>query len=250
MVLSTVILAVYVLDRQSLFLDSRLFFGVFGLFWLILRNIYKGVFIEIDKMGWLFGRKREVRQLKEDVTKSFDSVKDDLKKVGDWIGHIDGKREEHEGNISDMKLALTQLQADLEEIKDFVSFFGPQLSKQAQTPVYKQRAVEAVQTPVQTAVQTGILTNLTVMERAIVWALANSDGEMKLSYEDLSALLGKDKSTIRGQINHIKQKSEGLIEESREVNGKKRLYIPDKMRDIILKSVKVRVKSKKKTKKT
>ena len=246
-VLSTVILAVYVLDNQVVFWTAVYFFHVFWCFWLILRNIYKGVLIENVKMGWFFGRKKELRQLKEDVTKSFDSVKEDLKKVGDWIGHIDGKREEHEGDISHMKSALTQLQADLEEIKDFVSFFGPQLSKQPQTAVYKQQVVEGVQTPVQTAVQTGILSNLTVMERAIVWALANSDQDMKLSYEDLSALLGKDKSTIRGQINHIKQKSEGLIEESREVNGKKRLYIPEKMRDIILKSVKVRVKSKKKT---
>ena len=59
------------------------------------------------------------------------------------------------------------------------------------------------------------------MERAIVWALLNAD--MRLSYEDLAALLGKDKSTIRGQINTIKQKNSNIIMEAREANGKKRL---------------------------
>jgi chromosome segregation and condensation protein ScpB len=81
------------------------------------------------------------------------------------------------------------------------------------------------------------------MERAIVWALLNS--EMKLSYEDLAALLGKDKSTIRGQINTIKQKNEGIIMEVRESNGKKRLYIPDEVRSMIIKSVKVKIKGSK-----
>ena len=83
------------------------------------------------------------------------------------------------------------------------------------------------------------------MERGIVWALVNSENN-KLSYEDLAIVLGKDKSTIRGQINMIKQKCEGLIEESREANGKKRIYIPEEMRQIILKKEKVRVKSNKK----
>jgi chromosome segregation and condensation protein ScpB len=104
----------------------------------------------------------------------------------------------------------------------------------------KQTVVTPVQNVVQTAVQTNVLENLSLMERAIVWALANSD--QKLSYEDLAVVLGKDKSTIRGQINAIRQKSEGLIEESREANGKKRLYIPEEMRQIMLKNGKVRVK--------
>ena len=81
------------------------------------------------------------------------------------------------------------------------------------------------------------------MERAIVWALINSD--MRLSYEDLSTVLGKDKSTIRGQINAIRRKSESLIQEVREPNGKKRVFIPEKVREMVLKEVKVRVKDKK-----
>ena len=130
------------------------------------------------------------------------------------------------------------------EIEDFINFFGPQLSKQLssanQTTINKQAMPASVQTGVQTPVQTDILSNLTVMERAIVWSLLNSD--MKLSYEDLAALLGKDKSTIRGQINTIKQKNPSIIEESRELNGKKRLYINPEIRGKIVKSVKVKVK--------
>jgi len=116
--------------------------------------------------------------------------------------------------------------------------------KQHPQGVVKQPMYSGVQTPVQTGVQTDILESLTVMERAIVWALLNAD--MRLSYEDLAALLGKDKSTIRGQINTIKQKNSNLIMEVREANGKKRLYIPDKARSMIIKSVKVKVKGSKK----
>ncbi|MFZ5955098.1 MAG: hypothetical protein ACOYT4_01630 [Nanoarchaeota archaeon] len=202
-------------------------------------------------MFWFFGKKKEVKELKSNIQNSFDAVKEDFGKIGQWITHLDGKHKTHDEDIIELKAIVSSLQSDVEEIKDFISFFGPQLSKQLskhpQTGVEKQTGVEPVQTAVQTAVQTSILSNLTVMERAIVWALINSD--MKLSYEDLAALLGKDKSTIRGQINAIKQKSEGLIEESTEPNGKKRVFIPDKIKALIVKNVKVRVKSSKKVKK-
>jgi len=192
----------------------------------------------------LFGHKKRVEKLRIEVQDSFNHVKKDFNKVGEWIKHLDDKHTSHEGEISNIKDQLITIHEDLIELKDFVSFFGPQiskgLSKQTQTRGVKQRLSNAVQTPVQTGVQTDILENLTVMERAIVWALLNS--EMKLSYEDLAALLGKDKSTIRGQINAIKQKNEGLIKESREMNGKKRLYIPDEIRAIVIKSVKVKIK--------
>ena len=198
-------------------------------------------------MFWFLTGKNEVRRLKAEVQDSFGSVKKDFNKVGEWLDHLDGKREHHENEIADLKNILSDIQNDLNEVKDFISFFGPQLSKQKQTGANKQTNTDGVQTAVQTAVQTGVLSNLTVMERAIVWALMNS--ELKLSYEDLSALLGKNKSTIRGQINAIKQKNEGLILEAKEANGKKRLYIPDNVRGIIIKNVKVRVSSDKNSKK-
>ena len=197
-------------------------------------------------MFGFFNKKKVVKRLEEDVQKSFASVKEDFGKVGEWIRHLDGKHDKQSGEVEQIKMQILEIRDALEDVNEFISFFGQGLSKQPQTAVHKQPQMDVVQTPVQTAVQTDILANLTVMERAIVWALLNS--EMKLSYEDLSALLGKNKSTIRGQINTIKQKREGLILESRENNGKKRLYIPNKMRGFVLKSVKVRVKALKKGK--
>ncbi|MBU2576930.1 MAG: hypothetical protein KKF50_04375 [Nanoarchaeota archaeon] len=232
-----------------------LFWGLFQLVWCLgdcflvfvvqtPRNIYKESCLEVSKMFGLFGHKKRIEKLRTEVQDSFNHVKKDFNKVGEWIKHLDDKHSSHEGEISSIKNQLMTIHEDLMELKDFVSFFGPQiskgLSKQTQTSVVKQPLRGAVQTLVQTGVQTDVLENLTVMERAIVWALLNS--EMRLSYEDLAALLGKDKSTIRGQINAIKQKSEGLIEESREVNGKKRLYIPDEIRTMVVKGVKVKIK--------
>ena len=216
------------------------------------RKTYKESCLKINKMFSLFGHKKRVDKLKEEVHESFDHVKKDFNKVSEWITHLDGKHSSHESELSDIKNQLLSIHEDLIELKDFASFFGPQLSKQLskqmQTVGTKQTMFNAVQTPVQTAVETEVLDNLTVMERAIVWTLLNSD--MNLSYEDLAALLGKDKSTIRGQINTIKQKNEGLIMEARELNGKKRLYIPDNIRSMIVKSVKVKIKASKKDKKS
>jgi hypothetical protein len=68
---------------------------------------------------------------------------------------------------------------------------------------------------------------------------------MKLSYDDLAAMLGKERSTIRGQLNRIKQKDENLIEEVVERNGKKRVFIPDNLKEKLLKKQRVRIKGKK-----
>jgi predicted transcriptional regulator len=202
-------------------------------------------------MVWFFGQKKKYEKLKEEVQESFNHVKSDFNKVGDWIKHLDGKYKKQDDQIVDIQEQLLYIQTEIGDIKELISFFKPQLtqplSKQLPTVRDKQAMSAAVQTAVQTPVQTDILDNLTVMERAIVWALLNS--EMKLSYEDLAALLGKDKSTIRGQINTIRQKNDGLIEEFREVSGKKRIYIPEEMRNKIVKSVKIRVNDPKKAKK-
>jgi len=208
-------------------------------------------------MFWFFGKKREVEELKDEVKDSFENVKKDFGKISNWIHHLDGKDKKHGEDIIYLKNEFCELKNELQEIKDYLSFFNGKIGaqnkqafKQHQTPSYEQTAVEGVQTAVQTAVQTGFLSNLSSMERAIVWTLLNSDNNMKLSYEDLAALMGKDKSTIRGQVNAIRKKNEGIIEESVELNGKKRVYIPEKMRVFLLKSVKVRVKSKKKQEKS
>jgi predicted transcriptional regulator len=205
----------------------------------------------IAKMWYPFKHKKNIEELKSDVKESFNHVKKDFNKVGEWITHLDDKHALHKNEISIIKNQLLDIQNDLLEIKDLTSFFGPHTSnnssKQTQTVSNKRSPIGVVQTVVQSDVQTDVLSNLTVMERGIVWALLNS--EMRLSYEDLAALLGKNKSTIRGQINIIKQKNGGLIMESREFSGKKRLYIPDEIKNSIIKSVKVKVNQSKKAKK-
>ena len=197
-------------------------------------------------MGFLwFGRKKEAEneKFKEEIRGSFGSVKQDVQKIGKWIRHLKNRDDELEGKFND-------LMKDIDEIKSFVSFFDTRLAsrvfKPKQAAVYKQTSVYGVQTPVQTVVQTAFLQGLTTNERLIIWALINSD--MKLSYEDIAVLLGKDISTVRGQVNSIKQKNENLISEILEKGGKKRYFIEEKMRDLLLKKMKARSLSLKKRK--
>ena len=193
---------------------------------------------------WLFGRKKEVDELKEEIKKSFEAVKKDLNNTGLWVKHLNVKDSEHDSKIGILNDKLSSIESDVEGLKNMLSFLelgvSKQISEQSKQLFNKQTAVEGVQTAVQTAVQTDILHNFSVMERAIIWILLNTD--LKLSYDDLAAMLGKDKATIRGQVNSIKQKNEGLILELVERNGKKRLFIPDRVKDRLLKGVKVRVK--------
>ncbi len=189
-------------------------------------------------MGFLwFKSKKEDKheRLKGEVRGSFSSVKRDVSKIGRWIKHLKDRDDDLERKFDDLK-------KDIVEIKSFVSFFDTRIAsrvfKQKQTAVGKQSAVQAVQTPVQTVVQTAFLQGLTSNERMIIWTLLNTD--MKLSYDDIAALLGKNKSTVRGQINNIKQKNESLICEFLEKNGKKRHYVDDRMKNILLKKAKVR----------
>ncbi len=207
-------------------------------------------------MGFLwFGRRKEEEgddSEHEEIKDSIDSIKEDFSKTVEWIRHLNSRDSGHEESVGELHSRLSSVEEDLAEIKHFISFFGPRVfkqpSKQPPSGVYKQTAVEGVQTPVQTAIQTGFLRNLSTMERAIVWVLLNT--EMKLSYEDIAALLGKERSTIRGQINSIRQKSEGIIEEQIEKNGRKRVYIPEKMRETLLKTVKVGKRTKGEDKRT
>lgn len=198
---------------------------------------------------WL-ARRREIERLKEIMKNSFFIVRQDIDKIAKWIQFLDEKDEKIEmkvGNqISEVNLRLTKLEQEISELKDAVSFFSTRvskrLSKQVQQLSKQPTGVGGVQTGVWTAVQTAFIENLTLTERAILWVLLNTD--MKLSYKDIATVLGKDPSTIRGQINLIKQKSEGIIQEIIERNGKKRLYIPQEMKEKLFKNVKVRVREK------
>lgn len=201
----------------------------------------------------LFGffNKKDVANMKEEVKSSFDIVKTDIEKIGQWVSHLNNQDESHSNNVSGLNKEIASIKTDISELKDMLSLFsedvGKQLFKTTKPRLPKQTTVFVDQTGVETPVQTASfygISNLSVTERAIVWMLANND--MKLSYEDLAAMLGKTKSTIRGQINSIKTKSEGLILEYVERNGKKRVYMPEEIREKILKKAKVRIKRKKK----
>jgi len=203
--------------------------------------------------GWIFGKKEvknKVDHVENNMKKSFSEVKSDFEAVTKWIKHLDNKDKQLFDLLNDLKNELSSVKDEVDGVKEAVALMNlSQENKQLlkKRPVLnKQVAVYAVEEPVQTAVQTGnfhdILQNLSSNERLLVLTLLNS--EMKLSYEDLARLLGKERSTIRGQINAIKQKSEGLLHELVEPNGKKRVFIDEEVRVKLEKYAKVRVKKK------
>jgi len=243
-------------DFDTFFL--KLFFALF-----LLSSGEKEVFVDGQKvfklyiliyimiLRWFFGRKKELEELKEATKTGFDSVKKDINSVSGWIKHLDSERDLQKRDIEDLKELLSTVQEEIEGLKNVIAIMGELKNKQLFTTnkrlSNKQTAVEVVQTPVQTGVQTPNLDQFSVTERAIIWVLLNTD--MKLSYDDLAAMLGKERSTIRGQINSIKQKSEEIISEKLEKNGKKRVFIPENIKEKLLKKQKVRVKTTKKSKK-
>ena len=196
---------------------------------------------------WFFGKK-EAKRIKDETKRGFDSVKKDFQSVGDWIKHLDSHRENHKKEISELKEVISTIKNDVEELKNIFSLMESISPKPVfKTPKHvsaKQTGVYVVQTGVQTGVQTPNLDSFSVSERAILWVLLNT--EMKLSYDDIAAVLGKERSTIRGQINTIKAKNEEVIEEISEKNGKKRVFIPVEVKEKLLKKTKVRVKKEKK----
>ena len=202
-------------------------------------------------MFWWFSGKKEVEKLKDDTRNSFESVKKDINAVGAWIKHLDSERKLQKRDVEDLKELLSSVKEEIEGLKNVLSIMNEIKPKGVfKTPKQasdKQTAVYAVYTPVQTPVQTPKLDQFSITERAILWVLLNTD--MKLSYDDLAAMLGKERSTIRGQLNRIKQKGMGIVEEVVEKNGKKRIFIPENIKEKLLKKVKVSVGTKKKAKK-
>ena len=186
----------------------------------------------------------EVELLKQAVQTGFNSAKQDIGKLSVWVKHLDSKDSQLKYEIFELQEELSRMKEEIEHLRNLTSIApGRQMFKQGQTVFNKQTASNGVLNSVQTAVQTAFLDNLSVTERAIIYVLLNSD--MKLSYEDLAAMLGKDRATIRGQVNVIRQKNEGLIEEVVGENNKKRVYIPEKIKEVLLRSKKIRGKERK-----
>lgn len=205
---------------------------------------------------WLFG-KNKVDKLEEDTRRSFSGVKEDFKQVSEWVQHLDEQDQKVFAAIQQIKEDLATVRDEVAQTKEVISMVGAehvfgQVSNR-QTAVDKQTAVQGVQNAVQTAVQTAniydIFKSLSGNERLIIFTLMNSGDGMKMSYEDLALLLGKERSTIRGQINSIRQKCEGLIHEFSEKNGKKRVYVPAEIQAKLQKYAKVRAKKTKKDEK-
>jgi len=215
------------------------------------QKIFKYRFAKDNMFNW-FSRKKGVKELKEETKRSFESVKKDITSINNLIKYLDSEKNIQKKGLEDLREILSSIKEEFEEIKNIISISGGlKINKMFKTPKQlfnKQTAVYAVQTGVQTGVQTPNLDQFSITERAILWVLLNSD--MKLSYNDLAAILGKERSTIRGQINAIKQKSNGLIEESIEKNGKKRMYIQENAKEKMLKKSKVRVNNYKRIKKS
>jgi len=201
---------------------------------------------------WFFRRKKGVEEIKEATRKGFEDVKKDISSVSGWIKHLDSEKNIQQRELEDIKETLSSVFVEIEGIKNVLNFMNDlKTNRVFKTPKRvsnKQTAVYAVQTAVQTGVQTPNLDQFSVTERAILWVLLNTD--MKLSYDDLAAMLGKERSTIRGQLNRIKQKDESLIDEIVEGNGKKRVFIPEEIKERLLKKqrVKIRGKTQKKAK--
>ena len=199
-------------------------------------------------MFGLFGGKKEVREVREETKRGFENVKKDIATLSGWIKHLDSEKNLQKKEVTEIKEVLSSIQEEVEGIKNVIAIMNELKSnrvfKSSKQLLDKQPAVYAVQTGVQTAVQTPNLEQFSITEKAIIWVLLNTD--MKLSYDDLAAMLGKERSTIRGQINRIKQKSESLIEETIEKNGKKRVFILEKTKETLLKKSKVRVRKAKK----
>lgn len=206
-------------------------------------------------MFWLFAGKKRLEEVRKETKEGFNSVKKDIVSVSGWIKHLDSEKNLQKKDILEIKGILSSVQEEIEGLKNVLSIMNnfntnnifKQPFKTNQRVLNKQTAVYDVQTAVQTGVQTPNLSSFSITERAILFILLNSD--MKLSYDDLASMLNKEKSTIRGQINTIKSKSESLIKEIVEKNGKKRIYIPENIKEKLLKKQKVRIKTNKKERK-
>ncbi len=184
-------------------------------------------------------KKKEFDLLKQAVQTGFNTVKQDVSKTTTWIKHLDSSDSKLKDDFLALEDELSSVKDELENVKNMLSFVGnKQVFKQAQTVFNKQTLFKGVLNSVQTGVQTVFLEKLSTTERAIIFVLLQAD--MKLSYEDLASMLGKSKTTIRGQINSIRQKSEGLVEEQISENNKKRVFIPEKTKQILLKTQKTR----------
>ena len=146
----------------------------------------------------------KIDSLHKSLDHSFSKIKEDISNVGEWITHFEEHKKIHHSKIENIDERLRALEElILENNKQKEAIQTTSLSKQPQTAVRSKQLSKHVQTAVQTPLQE-MLVSLTPMERTVFWALLNTD--LKLSYSDLRNLLGKDESTVRGQVTNINRK--------------------------------------------
>ena len=192
-------------------------------------------------MVWGFFRKKEAwiherfESLHRHLGVSFSAIKKDMTEINRWLYAFQEQHKNHKKGYTEIERRVREIEAILPSLL---------------------RDLEAMQTVVQTAVQNkqsykqqqtnsrlgqtqdepfmSQLRGLSITERAIVWVLLNTD--LKYSYEDLKSALGKDESTLRGQINQIKKRCPHLIHEYAENSGKKRFFIDEKIKSELFKT--------------
>ena len=72
---------------------------------------------------WFF-RQKEVEKIKEDTKRSFDSVKNDIQDVSQWIKHLNFQKSVQENEIKGIKEDLSSIKEELEGLKNMVSILG------------------------------------------------------------------------------------------------------------------------------
>lgn len=188
----------------------------------------------------------KINNINKNLHNSFTNIKKDMDEVGEWITHFKERHDKHDDKLEKINKRLEGVEEGLEKMREIWTRVQTGVQTRVQTRVQKTD-VRLKQMSVQ-ANTLEKLKNLTFMERGIVWVLLNSD--IKIGYTDLFTALGKDKSTLRGQINNIKLKSPGLIKEEVENDGTKKFYIEEKAKSEILQSAKkVEVRSEKRRRK-
>ncbi len=184
---------------------------------------------------------KRIDDLHESLASSFSNLKKDMNEVSNWITHFKEKHKTHDESFEKVHQRLENIEKELEDIKAVWT----RVQTGVQTRV-GQTDVRLKQMSVQTNTLEK-LKNLSVTERQIVWIMLNS--ETKMTYDEFYMILGKNKSTLRGQINNIKLKSPGLIKEVVENDGTKRFYIDEDVKNEILnKGKKIEVQAKRKGK--
>ena len=184
------------------------------------------------------GVDKKFSEINDSLKNSFSKIKEDMFSLNSHVENLHGHKQDHGELIEGLDSRLKLIENFIEDsLTNQAIVQTNDLSKQTQTSVRPKRTSTTVQTD-----ELDSLRRLTPMERALVWALLNTD--LKVSYSDLSRILGKDESTVRGQVSNIKRKIDGLVLEKSENNGQKRFYIEERVKNKIMRKYKIKNKKK------